>query len=1042
MFSKKSASRAVIAFIAFPLLLAGCDIKVGETPPPPKAQGFGSACLSKVGEVAGEFAQGTANDIQLKSSWTCVMGAVEDFRRYVRGRTEDRYSSAELASFLENNFLEKGHSPISPALQLELMKFKQLFVGGSSEYISRTELVALGEVLGMFRDVSLRLNPYMIVLSLNWRVNGRMSMQKDMAYFEQANQELQEAAKVIATQVEKNTQTYVLNDFAKLLREFSNFSGSNWELPDAIDRYMPLVQKVKKALAGGDETVIAPKEWRRFTVLGARGYIQFLRYSYFIKSVPSTGGGYRLSYLARTMDDLLSVFQDMVAEKPEGIVTRAEIYDLLTTFGTVWPEFKVSDDLILEGMKLKQLFFGGSVDSLNAMDFDTARLKVSRVKALIERFMPFYPVYGGEWDPSAFTNEDAQRFFMESQFVLESTGRELGSLFEGAYDLNDFHKLIKETERLYPPQDPENSLAKQVESALPLVIDAKNMLFGGDDASLARGNWSVLLGTGARVYSDVLYFEYFLKGRNFNSLENIGSLSVFTNQSLNIVRDVLVAKKTTQFTKAELSTLLMHLVRMDILPKNITVDSMDGLLQVLLNNVLNRTESRLAGKVPNSLTLNSIEVARNELQIWLDMEVFIAELFQKNTVFAKDGLSSQALLGAINDKLKDSQSGEYLRAALIEMRLSAQSEVPMTIDPQGLLIITNKKTQFFDQVSLRQLNLSRMVSRIGLRGFASEIKRIQNYTGLTLPEVEGAFKKVRKFVVQIGAVDGKNATFASARFREANMFTPHSDGNELMSYAELADLVGMILSGVNAHSLLTDELVKTCLDVSKPYSNQSELKVSCARKAYRKSMPQVLTATPEYLRYMNKVSEDEWTYYINNVMKAAGYVPNDRGMARMADVSLVPHVIQYIEMTFAQFDKDKNDNINLREAKDAFGTFKGVLKELAAEQLKDGDIEEKDLWDIFTFILKFGKPPESIMEKVRFQFFWKNKPEKWDIWADRTQLAKILGYIADKVAETQMIEAGKKAATSGPSKEEVEQAGAGMTEEQVNALIPAPKFQP
>jgi hypothetical protein len=1034
MFSKKSVSRALVAFLVFPLTLTGCDIKLGEEPPPPDAQGFGSACLSKVGDVAEKFMQGTANDIELQSSWTCVTSAVDDFRRYVRGRSDDRYTSAELASFLEKNFLETGHSKISPELQLELMKFKQLFVGGSSEYLTRNELGALGDVLGMFQAVSLRLNPYMIVLSLNWKVNGRINMQRDMAYFEQANQELQEAAKTIATQVEKNTQTYVLNDFAKLLREFANFSGSNWELPNAIERYMPLVQKVKKALAGGDERVIAPKEWRRFTVLGARGYIQFLRYSYFIKSVPETGSGYRLSYLARTMDDLLSVFQDMVSEKPEGVVTRAEISDLLTTFEKVWPDFRVSDDLILEGMKLKQLFFGGSVESLNAMDFDTARLKVSRVKALIERFMPYYPVYGGEWDPSEYSNEEAQKFFMESQFVLEATGRELGSLFEGAYDLNDFYKLIKESERLYPPKDSESSFAKQVKNALPLVIDAKNMLFGGNDTSLARGSWSILLGVGARVYSDVLYFDYFLKNRNFNSLENLGSLSVFSNQSLNIVRDVLVVKKTTQFTKAELNTLLMHLVRMGILPKNLTVDSMDGLLQALLNNILNRTDSRLAGKVPNSLTLNSIEVARTELQVWLDMEIFIAELFQDKLV-AKDGLSNKALLEAINDKIKDVQSGEYLRAALIELRLTAQSEVPMTIDSQGLLIITNKKTQYFDQVSLRQLNLNRMASRLAIRSFAGDIKRIQNYNGLTLAEVDGAFQKVRKFVVQIGAVDGKSLTFASARFREANMFTPHSDGNELLSYTELADLVGMILSGVNAHTLLTDELVASCLD-NKPYTTESELKVSCARKAYRKSMPKVMTADPEYLRYMSKVSEDEWTYYMNNVMKAAGYVPNDRGLARMADLSLVPHVIQYIEMTFAQFDKDKNDNINLREAKDAFGTFKGVLKELAADQLRAGDIEEKDLWDIFTFILKFGKPPESLAEKVRFQFFWKNKPEKWDIWADRTQLAKILGYIADKVAEMELVTTGQKVTVSGPTPEEVEKAGAGMTEDEANSLQP------
>ena len=93
MFSKNAFRRSLLAAVIFPLLLTGCDIKLGEDPPPPTAQGFGSACLSKVGPVATKFSQGTANEIEVKDSFTCVRSAVEDFRRYVRGRTEDRYSS-------------------------------------------------------------------------------------------------------------------------------------------------------------------------------------------------------------------------------------------------------------------------------------------------------------------------------------------------------------------------------------------------------------------------------------------------------------------------------------------------------------------------------------------------------------------------------------------------------------------------------------------------------------------------------------------------------------------------------------------------------------------------------------------------------------------------------------------------------------------------------------------------------------------------------------------------------------------------------------
>ncbi|MFS4457546.1 hypothetical protein [Bdellovibrio sp. HCB2-146] len=1014
MFSK---CRALIAMMAAVMTLSSCSIIVGEEPPPVKPQGFDSKCLSQVGVVAEAYMKGTALSHEVAASWDCVISAVEDFRRYVKGRNEDRYLSQELATFLEMNFLEEDENKISPELQMEFMKFKQLFVGGSREYITRDELVTVGNVLSMFKDVTLRLNPYMIVLSQNWRVNGRANMQKDMQFFEEANNEVQEVAKTIATQVEKNTQSYVLADFVTLMRELAKFSESDWEFPDTMERYMPIVQKVKKALAGGDETTIAPKEWRRFTLLGARGYIQYLRYHYFIKSVPETGSGYRLTYLARTVDDLLSVFQDMVSEKPEGIVSRDEVTDLLKTLHNAWPAFKVSPELVFEGMKLKQLFFGGSVDSLTAGDFDRARLKVSRIKVLIERFMPYYAVYGGEWEPEMYTQEEAQKFFMEAQFVLESTARELGSLFEGAYDLNDAYRLMAEAEALYPPENPSESVAQKVKEALPLIIDAKNMIFGGNDSSLARSNWSLLLGIGSRVYSDILYAEYFLRGKNMNLEHNIGSMSVFMNQSLNILRDVLVAKKSTQFTRAELRTLLMHLVRMDILPSNIKEKSLDDLLQVLLNNILNSPENRLAKKMPDALGLSSVEVARTEIQVWLDTEVFIARLFE-NATFAKDGLSGKALIEAIDNQLKDSMTPETLVAGLKELRLTAVTNVPMTVDPMSRLIITNQTVQYYDQISLRQVNINRLAARMAVRSFAGEMSRIRNYEGATLPEAEAAFVKLRPFLNEIGAVDPKNATFASSRFREANMFMPHSDGNVLASYAELADLVGMIWSGVKVHNYLKEDLVRMCVDSDQAVNDKTELKIACVRKAYRQAMPKVMTATPEYLRFMNKVSEDEWNYYIGNVMKAAGYIPNSKGIALMGDISLAPHVIQYIEMVFARFDKDKNRYITTSEAKPAYATFKGILKELAEDQLKSGDLKESELWDLFTYILKNGKPPESLKEKISFKFFWIGKDSSWEIAADRTQLAKILGYIADKVAEQSLVQGGTKAPSqSSPSQQ-------------------------
>lgn len=994
----------VISSLAVGLLLAGgltgCDTKLGEEPPPPDSQEFGGTqCLTETKPVAKAFVIGEAKTEDLEAAWDCVSGAVEKFKRYVRGNTADRYTAQELATFLEKNFLDpKEKEIISPQLQIEFMKLKQIFVGGSRDYLTRGELDKTIALLRNFRTITVKLNPYMKIYSLNWEVAEDANVQSDIRHFEAANAELQDAARALASLIEQNAQGYNLSDFVVLMQEMSLFFGEHWEFPQTINKYMPIVKKVKKALAGGDENSITPSEWRRFSLLGARGYVQFLRYHYFIKSVPETGTGYRLSYLARTVEDVLSVFQDLVAEKPEGVVSRDEVFELLKTLEVVWPEFKTSPNLVFEGMKIKQLFFGGSVDSLTTTDFETARLKVSRIKTLVERFMPYYSIYGREWDPTLYEADEAQKLYMEAHFVLEATVREAGVLFEGAYDLNDLNSLMREVELLYPPEDGEG-MSVSIKRYLPLVIDLKNMVLGGNDSSLRKSNWSILLAFASRLYSNVLYDEYFLQGESLQKPVILSYLSVYANQSLNILRDLLLIKKENQFTRVELNKIAKHLIDLEVIPKAINEQSADQLLNVVLNNMLLSPEARLAGQVPNALTFSSIEVARKELQVWLDAEMMFARMAEGWK--PEEGLTGKDLLAVLKqNQLTLEASKEPLSAALKELILSVDSPVPLTTDSRGYAVISNKIEPVYTFGSLHNLNRNRAVARLLIRSFATDLNRINKYEGVTLPEVEGAFNNLKAIFIEMGLLDPKSTSFASSRFREANIFVPHSDGNALASQAEVTDLIGMIWSGVSINTELRGELVQKCFARDEEVTDNSLVTLSCARAAYKESMADIMSSTPEYVRFMKTSTADEWAYYMNNIFMAAGYVQNEKRQAKMGDISLTPHVIQYVEMIFARFDRNKDGIISTPESIKAFPAFKGLLLELAEDQLKSGKIKEKDLLDVFTFILRYGKPPTTLVEQARFLFKWKGKRDNWDVWADRVQLAQILGYIADQVSKS------------------------------------------
>ncbi|MEK2688285.1 hypothetical protein [Bdellovibrio sp. GT3] len=1002
MFSKNSLIATLMAAVV--VFTAGCDSKIGEAPPETEAHEYaGASCLSNTGPVIQDFIAGEAQDGEINALWNCLSGAVHSFQRYVRGSDKSRYTSQELATFIEKNFMDQTKSPhISPELQLEFMKLKQLFLGGNVNYLTQKELTRLQDVFALLNGITLRMNPYMKIMVLKWAVSETNQVQRDMQFFEDANKELQNSAKSLAVHIENNGQAYNMSDFVAFLDQLSVALKEDWSAVELVRTYMPVVKKVKKALAGGNEHAIAPNEWRRFSLLGARGYIQYLRYHYFIEEVPETDTGYRLTYLARTMEDVLSVFHDLVSEKPEGVVSREEVNDLLLTFSKVWPEFKISSKMIMESMKVKQLIFGGSMDSFTTNDFKTARMKVNRLKVLVEKFLPYYPIYSRDWDPQMYSFEEAQKYFADAQSVLENSGTELGALVEGPYDLNDLIVLLREYEKLYPYKPKTGDakkdyvpLSEQLQKLMPLIVDGKNMVFGGNDSTLSKKVWSPLMALGARVYMSSLYHHYFVSGKALDEAQTLTSVSIFTNQSLNLARDILVKKSSHQLSIKEIMLIANRLNQAGYMPEKTKMDSLKTLIDLVVNNVLVSPEDRLGNYVPNAITMHSLELLREEVQIWVDTEIFFSKLtrkFNKN-----DGLRPRDFAEAIEKGRTNIDSSAALREGLKELGFAVNTPAPMTIDSKGRLYISRELAQVYDRASMAQLNLNRMLARVMMRSFAGNLSRIKAYAGVTLEEVNAVFKTVKPFFVDLEMLEPENDTFGDARFRDANIFMGHSDGNKYASFTELTDLVGMLWSGVTVNTMLTETLPKDCQFeewVKNKKTGKAKLekmvKVDCAANAYRFSLMDSMTATPAFRSYLKSANKELTLEFINNIFKSSGYIPNKSRTTKLADLGQVPHAIQYVEILFARFDMDNDGYLTQYEASKAFDLFADLLKQYAGDQ-----VAPKDLESVFMFLLRYGKAPTTLKEKATWFLRWKGKPHNWQVAADRGQLARILGYIAD-----------------------------------------------
>lgn len=984
MFSKKLLAIAMVVATA-----SGCSLPVNEEPPkqnPQKADlGAGSQCLSRVLPVLEGFIQGSALPEQVGGMWDCFNSAIRTFEKSTHGRYEDRFTARELANFVERYFMD--NKKIADPLLTEVFRLKQLFVGGEIDSVTRTEMNLLISTSTQLKTISLGILPYMKIFSFNWQIGTYKTLEQDVRYFEAANLQIQVAAKDIAAIIEKNGRGYVLNNLVVLLEEISKVSDEPFTWIEDFKNLMPVVQKLKRTLSGGSENTIEPMEWRRFALLGARGYVQYLRYYYFIKKVDQVGTGPELVYLARSIDDLFSYLGDMVAGKPEGVFTRAELKEVLESLGKFLPDIHVTDKFLVEVMKVKQLIFGGSLDNFTPADFERARTKIDSFRALTEKLFSYVAVYGLSWNPLEMSKPDAQTYFEAAEKNLAEFGRILGQLIETQYDLKDLKVLADEVDKFYPPMSEDGKTFKELaDQVVPLAVAAKNIIFTDENSTVTKDQWPDLLGVGAGFYARFMYYYYFLKDQEFTRGDGINNLEKMVNQSADFL-DMLIARKpgnplpTIRFE--ELDRLVDGAIDGKLFPEKLSAKTVKNLIRVVIQKMLIAPERRLKGDPLFGLTREATQVIRSEFKIWLSNQRFLDHIYSN---VAQDA-------GLPGSKIQSELANVEQTEAIKELVMIFNTPIPMTNDSEGRLHLSKAGIDY-SRGTVAKLNLARMVVRLIIRGYAMDLKRVYSYQGVSLDEANQLFVDVKPFVTELGLIDPRNDTFADSRFREANLFTARANGNEYLEFNEATDLFMLIFSGVTVNGILYEKLEKECpMDKTPVYKDDWTVSMSCLLNLYRRELPAAYAAMPEFVAFLNKLSKESYEEVMVNLLKAAGYIPNANGKIKIGDASLAPHVTQYVETVIQQFDKNRDGVLSNSEAMKAYPRFRKILQDLS------GFDKEKRIQALFAWIIKYGKPPETVGEKASF-LWWSMKDESsWDGSAGRQKFAGILGFIADATAK-------------------------------------------
>jgi hypothetical protein len=1032
MFSKTFSGLISLPMFFVFVLNTSCSLPLNENPPPPAplddSLGKDTACLSEVLPVMKGFMEGTARPSEVDATWTCFAKAIELFETSTRGGFEDRYTPRELANFFERYYLDPG-TKLSDELLRQIFKLKQVFVGGSEEFLTREEMRRLARFALEMRALSLRLLPFMRLYTFNWKASGFATLIEDIRYFEAANLEIQSAARTLGDLFARNNQSYELENLVVLLKEVSALYGEEWDWLPQFYRALPLVYKLKKTLAGGEERSVAASEWKRFMLLGGRGYVQYLRYYYFIsEETGERGAGPKLVYFARSIDDLFSYLGDMVGEKPGSILTRAEILEILQALSAFAPDLNPSDEFLIEAMRVKQLLFGGSLDFFKKEDFDLARSKVETFRALTEKFLSFADVYTLGWQKDFLDPQEAREVFLGAQESAVEIGARLGGLMEVPYDLRNISRFAEELEQLYPPLNSgERSFKEVVDQYLPLLLEVKKMMMGDQDTFVGKqaGDWSDFWSVGAKVYLRFLEFYYFLKGSDVTQSQGLMSLSNFVDSSVRLLTELVERRphpsKEFLIPSQELIEILKAVVASRLLPDSVTEASLVSALNVILNSILTTPEERIQGKVAGGLSRQALVLAKAEFSLWYDLQQYIEVLFQ--------GVPDE--MGRNFFQIRADLERAAPVPGIIELRSLFSTPLPFAFDKNHQLYLASRGIDL-DRSTMRKINLARALARVLGRSFSKDLNRAINYGGVTQEEMNEAYFQLRPLASDLGLVDPDNVSFANSRFLEANLFTPRGNGDDRIDFREISDIVLLILSGLKTHSYVAPELEKACPFVERGPRNKKWVDVECMIEFYQDDVQRTFTHLPEFTSFvgtlgvssrrewlnergqtcnprtverrnrdrrgprevceLRTVTDDRKKKFFMNLLKGTGAEFDGQGRTLVSDVALIPHISQYIEAILQRFDRNKDGVLDTAEAMISYEVFGNILKKVS------GQSSEKLNRAAFAWFLKYGTAPESISDKVKFIAWWVPKGEKgWNLRADRERLAQIMGFISDAI---------------------------------------------
>lgn len=628
---------------------------------------------------------------------------------------------------------------------------------------------------------------------------------------------------------------------------------------------------------------------------------------------------------------------------PDGY-TVSDIKMLLESF--LLTNKTISDSFVESNLELKASLIGGSPRVLSYGEVDRLRDLLSLVKKETSGLIPFMKAR------KLGNQKDA---LIRLSLAVETSGRRIGSFFEG----RALHTL---------PKAKMKTLLTELKSIfgwnIPVdlvdaIFAAKEAVLSGSSESIEGGVWSKAFQVGGTAAGTLLA----LKGYQADS-------------KIDLMTDLIRAHEamTFQVLAWQGGSLKYEKINniVDRLPEEWRV--VDG--EILKKTIKNVSSRILFSGSVEGMDHGSIQTLYRFIEDWKRADGHAEGIFKLFPNPEAAVSQNEFKVKAIDYLAKiDNISDQKSVKRVIEI---SQRFRPL-FDP-GENEIRLQAGVGLSQNHMKKMVLFNLMSEHMLKCYAKQPDGTIG-TGVTAENFKELFEEFGPIAGQLHFLDVTFPNLYLKRFREADLFTYASDGNQLLDADEATYYLAIIASSFTLSRKMKIDNEVTCAlaDGSKDKLEWNWMDIKCFRKSFKDNIGSYLRMFPMLKNYYNLLSVNDQVKLLNNMER--GYRLNGNTDVPIAsyDIQGMSGYLHYIEAMFVKFDEDQSQTFNKKELLKMFPTFKKLL----AVAAKQSESKTAMLEAIFTYVVKFGhKPDESIWRKIHF-FVWMIGRPFWKIKADR-----------------------------------------------------------